>query len=759
MISFDDMGGTSGGTVDLQPVYNSLSYLLNCCSSVSSEISNLDNNTLSIWNYVSTMTGGGGGGGEALFKTLNIGFNQNAVHWFVNSIASNVPNSGWFQGKFATVQNALNGTVDAGNITFSDLISWNNVLNSKSPGEITMFLNGSEFSDCFNECSANKITFSNGKINFHNCFNRYASNKFVYDYLEISSCFNNAYNTISYNVFDLAYKSQTNDKTFTVSNFNVIANKVSVASLLSNQSNGYITARCFDNDLLHCAEKASAISFNNTLFYNSVVYCVNSCSNVYAWQHGFYNSVNAHQQKNTTLKAINSFFFNYNGSMLNSNSNGIVKHNAFVNSMFAFFNANTFTSKTDSTSEADAFIKYGGIINGNSIFNSNSINEFGLLMPCFYGLSNFAFKDNTINNKYTFFMNNKIVFTISTNTSIVSIYNDEMELNLHPTNYGMYLPTLFNDHRTKPNHSAKIENIIPDIDIVKHLKLKDGYHDINQLNKATISELSINGVEIGKRINAYYQLPISHYDAYHVNSLTPIMKEATFGYFRDNGLPNYYSNAPNLSWAVLSNSGGDINQTDWKYYALGLNGTNFLYNQKQLKRLDVFYKPATRGNNITIGNIACEGIETLNFNFDFGSLNLDDTYFVIGSRFLSNCPARGFNIQAINGGNRTGISKFESNAFVNCYHLKDIILPYSVEQNAFNSCRVENFYLPIDFVNNMTNPQIFNYPIYTNCTVNKINMYILGANSDDTLAQTDNTKFANFMGTIYTRLNIINLYP
>lgn len=93
MISFDDNGG-SDGSVDLNPIYNSLNLL--------------KNNTQSIWNFVSTLSGGGGGPYLETFRSQNENYMYNIT--------------GTLPGSFSNAIQFINGSMNLSSGTYNQSI-------------------------------------------------------------------------------------------------------------------------------------------------------------------------------------------------------------------------------------------------------------------------------------------------------------------------------------------------------------------------------------------------------------------------------------------------------------------------------------------------------------------------------------------------------------------------------------------------------------------------------------------------------------
>ena len=84
MISLDDFD--SSGNVDLTPIYKTLNILNNNVSDLSSSISAIEGNTSSIWDYVSTLSGGGGDYLESWSVHSDLGYMYNVNDYITSQV-------------------------------------------------------------------------------------------------------------------------------------------------------------------------------------------------------------------------------------------------------------------------------------------------------------------------------------------------------------------------------------------------------------------------------------------------------------------------------------------------------------------------------------------------------------------------------------------------------------------------------------------------------------------------------------------------
>ena len=200
MISFDEITeGSGGGSADLLPIYQSVSYLLNCCNDVqssmsifesgvsvlsstvdsllseainlNSEISILQTNTQSIWEQVSTMSGGGG-----VFVTLHSDYDTHDYFYFVNSIDTDV------------------NKTDRKSLLRASIIAAENAFNDWGYGQKFTLNQGNTITNCFNDLQ--QLTFIYNQMdNLIQCFNNTFpavpnSMEIYYKCDNISNCFN-----------------------------------------------------------------------------------------------------------------------------------------------------------------------------------------------------------------------------------------------------------------------------------------------------------------------------------------------------------------------------------------------------------------------------------------------------------------------------------------------------------------------------------------------------------------------------------------
>lgn len=769
MISFDDITGSSDGSVNLAPIYNSLSYLLNCCSSVQNSITNIINNTSyfsselydatvsinsimsdtsSIWNYVSTLSGGGGGGD--IFKTLDSNYNPNEPQWFVHAVNSDAP----FPTKtltinIATIENAFNS------------------LNNTTQKNIN-FVNYKTIKNILNDNTYNQINISDNVLTVNNAFNRNSYVAWKYGAIDIGgSCFSdNKSATINLNSINIGSPYWVSIKQLQYDNM--------IRRFYLRNNTSSIPSTTFAKTIIVRDNFASFMSFPNNLLSSM---SMNVYNNIRSVNGGLINNVGlkfVHSidkihysnlfNQNSVFTYDGYNYYNELSGVFNSNTNGEFQKNNFVHFVrdfghensdinymkdYVFYNKHSFDYYLNENVSTMELIQ-GGINSIEEFMKYNDMKTLNLIMPN-VSLIHQCFNNNTFDYG-RFNLPNKMKAITTKYNDYAMIYNTDLEYNIQANEEVFGLPTILNDYQTITSKTI-FEEITPDLDLMKYQKLKDCYHNLNYLNDATISLLSMNKQEMGKQINQYFQMPINHYDAYYINTLKPIMNDATFCYFRQHGLFNYASEMPRLSWACLSNSGGEIdNGTNWLMNAIGLNWSAVIPNMKELKRLDIYYNPQTYNNSIQIKGFRDCQAEKINFNIS--AVNGLDKNIRIGPNGFINCKVRDFNVNLM-GNNDFVNYTYDQYAFSDCKQLRDINLNAVFSANAFVGCCADNFYINYGNIDNLTNPQQWDYPTRSH---NPINLYVVGMNSSQTITNSDLTKFATFFGSVYTRLKIHNVY-
>lgn len=769
MISFDDITGSSDGSVNLAPIYSSLSYLLNCCSSVQNSITNLINNTSyfnnllydattsinsimsdtsSIWDYVSTLSGGGGGGGGDIFKTLDSNLNQNEPHWFVRSVNSDVElpstyltiniatmidcfNSKNFSKKYilfkdeTSINNVLNGNTK-NNIEYSKYIKINNAFNSNSSLD---FINGyvSVGSGCFRDNPSAVINLNSIYLGNPN----WSSIKQLTSYINVRDLnFRNNTTTFPSNTFGKSIVLRDDVVSFKSLPMYLPS---SLSMYMLNGLRTFNEGLKFNTGMIFSCS-ADKIQYSNVLYNDSefTYYCQNYCN----------------ENVNVFRSNTSGVFTKYNFAHF---ANNFAYQNSSISQIYdaVFYNQHLFDYYLNEAL-TDIYLIQGGINSLEEFMKYNDMKTLNLIMPhveqihqCFDG-NTFDYARINLPNK----MKAKTTYY----NQYAMIYNTDLEYNIHANEEVFGLPTILNDYQTVASKTI-FEEIAPDMDILKYQKLQDCYHNLNELNKATVSLLSMNNNEVGKQVGHYFQMPNNHYDAYYINTLKPIMNDATFCYFRQHGLFNYASEMPKLSWACLSNSGGEIdNGTNWLMNCMGLNWSAVIPNMKELKRLDIYYNPQTYNDNIQIKGFRDCQAEKINFNISV--VNGFDKHVRIGPNGFINCKVRDFNVNLMGNGDFVNYT-YDQYAFSDCKQLRDINLNAIFSANAFVGCCADNFYINWGNIDALTNPQQWDYPTRSH---NPINLYVIGMNSSQTITNSDLTKFATFFGSVYTRLKIHNIY-
>lgn len=768
MISFDDITGLSGGSVNLAPIYSSLSYLLNCCSSVQNSLTNITNNTSyfnnllyeattsinsimsdtsSIWNYVSTLSGGGGGGD--IFKTLDSNYNQNEPQWFVRAVNSDAP--------FPTTTLTINIA------TISDAFNSKDFTNQK----IVRLTNDTLISNAFNDNTYNNILYTK-MLKIVSAFDNNSSVDFKNNYISINSgCFrDNLSVSVNLNSIYIGTPnwSSINDLRSDI-NIRELNLRNNTSNVPDSTFNKFISIRddivSFKSLPMYLKSSLSMYiynglrTFSSGLSYNTGMRF--SCS-VDKIQYSYVfnnNSIFTYYCQNYYNENFNVFASNTSGQLTKYNFAHCAKNFGYQNSSVSqiydavFYNQHSFDYYLNEAL-TDIQLIQGGINSIEEFMKYNDMKTLNLIMPHVATIHQ-CFDDNTFDYARINLPNKMKAITRKYN-EYAMIYNTDLEYNIQANEEVFGLPTLLNDYKIIQSKTV-FEEITPDLELLKYQKLQDCYHNLNELNNATISLLSMNKQEMGKQINNYFQIPINHHNAYYINSLKPIMNDATFCYFRQHGLFNYASEMPRLSWACLSNSGGEIdNGTNWLMNCMGLNWSAVIPNMKELKRLDIYYNPQTYNDNIQIKGFKSCQAEKINFNISV--VNGFDKHVRIGPNGFVGCKVRDFNINLMGNGDLVNYT-YDQCAFSDCKQLRDINLNAVFSANAFVNCCVDNFYINYGNIDALTNPQQWDYPTRSH---NHINLYVIGMNSTQTITNSDLTKFATFFGSVYTRLKIHNIY-
>lgn len=762
MISFDDLGGGSSEAQDLQPIYNSLNYLLNCCSSVQGSISALDGsvsycqnsiNSLvsdisSIWNYVSTISGGGGEG-ENVLKSLPSNYNTALTYWFVNSIDSDVqlPN-GTLNWNIATIENAFNSRTENTNQDhrFNDITLIKNCFNANNSQNIT-FKKDYSISSAYNSNRGVYYSLNNTLIN-EKCF---ADNNFANLYFNNMSWSHVSFSSLSSFVLENDCRRRT---------FN---NPVNISTILTTKAtflirNGLKNVMSIGHHYptgIRVDFSEDSIGLNYAFYHNTLAYIYEAINNVNVNDHGHDNSFFEFSRKAYYCNFSNELYSNLLGYISNSAMylrNVIMMHgnnymSQIVNYNMFNSNASAFFNNTASTME----IANGGVISNLTVLNSNSCDVLNVVMPNVMLAGSFGLNNTFESGRIA--LNNKISVEKTTFSTFCSLFNNDLEYNVRAVEENIGFPSLFYDYQTKTKTIH--EEIGVDMDILRLQKLNDNYHNLTMLNNASFKDLKINEIEVGRAIGEF-QYPINHYDAYYIDSHKPILKDATFCYFKQHGLLNYAEDMPRLSWACISKSGGNFeNGTEWLSYAMGLNWSVVLSRMPELKRLDIFYAPSAFTSLVQIQNFRNCYFTKLNINISYD--NNMDKHFKIGPSAFVKCNIRDFNFNIM--GHTPGAEIFtylDSYAFSDCTNLRDINLDaVDIAAYAFYNCAADNFYIRYSNISKLSNPQQWKYPVNE---INKINLYVVGDNDSQTITNSDLTAFATFFGPYYTRLKINNIY-
>lgn len=756
MISFDEITeGSGGGSADLLPIYQSVNYLLNCCNDVqssmsifqsnasilsssvdsllsdmlnaNSEISILQSNTESIWEQVSTMSGGANG----VFVTLHSDWNNSESYYFVNSVDNNVNLNGNLHGSLMKVIDVLNEITDNSARTFAyfcgDTLS--NCFNTISNMNFN-FYKSNQYYSIMNSikfgASSNKILF--GYNGFTDCFKSLKINSLCLNASVFSNCFRNidSYNDPYFNP-----SVNFNELTFKYC-FNSMQGQVNINPLSINgpvYSSTIIPQALFINinaktlSDMHC----KSIEFNTGLYANiwtqkfnySPIYWNSSTIAYFKLNYNIFQGIGQNNFCQRDMRFDHNRFSNnlINNSYVNYVT--ICKDYDYIQQYFtknstvlgfdiynfknmiissAFMISNTFQPLLTSASSPQSGYRW---------FENGSIN-LNLPNALFYHTN--IFKDNII---ITSLSNGASGFT---NYSSFKKYNFSCMINRnkHPAGYifspdnyeyeegshGLqHLKTFMRNMEAccEPN---KFSFNVADIEMFKLQKLTSkNITNYSALTWAFIKEDNNSNVWSRSGLNAPYEQFIKNgiplgLDAFINRTPTGSTYRATFAFNQNfsNAATSIYTCYPYLSHLVFWSPGGGNDVSAFNKWCDG-NG-NWLTALPNLKRLDIIVRDASINVPIfTLTNSAFANgfnLRTINFWLDVYETQGENIELKVNADCFKNC----FNLREVNvrylspqtDTFTTGYNMIASGAFSNCGLTRVDLNWANIGQNAYAGC-------------------------------------------------------------------------